>query len=131
MDEELKYEADIKQALSSREPVVIFFYMIGCPHCERMKSVWDSLKTKHSDTKLVKVESQNVPKLLEGKISGFPHFMKIEDGKEKVSIGGEMSEGELEKKLFGGSRLGGRRRRGTRRFGRRARKMHRTFRNHI
>lgn len=126
MGDELKYEADIKKALSSKEPVVIFFYMIGCPHCEKMKGPWENLKAKHSDTKLVKVESQNVPKSLESKIGGFPHFMKIEDGKEKVSVGGSMSEGELESKLFGGLR-GGR----SRRLRRRTRKLKRTLRRHV
>jgi len=126
MDDELKYEADIKKALSSKEPVVIFFYMIGCPHCEAMKGSWENLKAKHSDTKLVKVESQNVPKSLESKIGGFPHFMKIEDGKEKVSVGGSMPEDALEKKLFGGLR-GGR----SRRLRRRTRKVKRTLRRHV
>ena len=126
MGDELKYETDIKKALSSKEPVVIFFYMIGCPHCEKMKGPWENLKAKHSDTKLVKIESQNVPKSLESKIGGFPHFMKIEDGKEKVSVGGSMPEGELESKLFGGLR-GGR----SRRLRRRTRKLKRTLRRHV
>jgi thiol-disulfide isomerase/thioredoxin len=126
MDGELKYEADIKKALSSKEPTVIFFYMIGCPHCEKMKTPWENLKEKHSDTKLVKVESQNVPDSLKGKINGFPHFMRIEGGKEKVSVGGSMTEAELEGKLFGGLR-GGR----SRRLRRRTRKVKRTLRRHI
>lgn len=123
--DELKYDADIKKTLSSKEPVVIFFYMIGCPHCEKMNGPWKNLKAKHSDTKLVKVESQNVPKSLEGKINGFPHFMRIENGKEKVSFGGSMSEDALEQKLFG--LRGGR----SRRLRRRTRKVKRTLRRHI
>lgn len=126
MDDELKYEADVKKALSSKEPTVIFFYMIGCPYCDKMKSPWESLKAKHSDTKLVKVESQNVPKSLEGEINGFPHFMKIKDGKKVVSVDGSMTEEALEKKLFGGLR-GGR----SRRLRRRTRKVKRTLRRHV
>lgn len=126
MDDELKYEADIKKALSSKEPVVIFFYMIGCPHCEKMKGPWENLKAKHSDTKLVKVESQNVPDSVKGDIKGFPHFMKIENGKKKVSVGGSMTEGELESNLFGALR-GGR----SRRLRRRTRKVKRTLRRHV
>lgn len=122
--DELKYDADIKKALSSKEPVVIFFYMIGCPYCENMNGPWESLKAKHSDTKFVRIESQNVPKSL--KIGGFPHFMKIQDGKEPVSVGGSTTEEALEKALFGGLR-GGR----SRRLRRRARKMKRTLRRHV
>lgn len=125
MGDELKYEADIKKALTSKEPVVIFFYMIGCPHCEAMKDPWENLKAKHSDTKLVRVESQNVPKSLEGEINGFPHFMKIKHGKKVVSVGGSMPEDALETKLFG--LRGGR----SRRLRRRTRKVKRTFRRHI
>lgn len=126
MGDELENDAAVKEALSSKEPVVIFFYMIGCPHCEAMKGSWENLKAKHSDTKLVKVESQNVPKSLEGEINGFPHFMKIKDGKKVVSVGGSMSEGALEQKLFGGLR-GGR----SRRLRRRTRKVKRTLRRHV
>lgn len=122
MTDELKYEADIKKALSSKEPVVIFFYMIGCPYCEKMNGPWESLKAKHSDTKFVRIESQNVPKSL--KIGGFPHFMRIENGKEK-SVKGSTTEEALEKALFG--LRGGR----SRRLRRRTRKVKRTLRRHV
>ncbi len=125
MGDELENDAAVKEALSSKEPVVIFFYMIGCPYCDKMKGPWESLKAKHSDTKLVKVESQNVPKSLEGEINGFPHFMKIKDGKKVVSVGGSMSEQALEKELFG--LRGGR----SRRLRRRTRKVKRTLRRHV
>lgn len=123
--DELKYDADIKKALSSKEPVVIFFYMIGCPYCDKMKEPWENLKAKHSDTSFARIESQNVPDSLTGKINGFPHFMRIEDGKEKVSVGGKMDVGTLEKKLFG--LRGGR----SRRLRRRTRKAKRTLRRNI
>jgi thiol-disulfide isomerase/thioredoxin len=125
MGDELENDAAVKEALSSKEPVVIFFYMIGCPYCDKMKGPWENLKAKHSDTKLVKVESQNVPKSLEGEINGFPHFMKIKDGKKVVSVGGSMSEQALEKELFG--LRGGR----SRRLRRRTRKVKRTLRRHV
>jgi hypothetical protein len=123
--DELKYDADIKKALSSKEPVVIFFYMIGCPYCEKMNGPWESLKAKHSDTKFVRIESQNVPDSVKRDMDGFPHFMKIQDGKKKVSEGGSMSEEALEQKLFG--LRGGR----SRRLRRRTRKVKRTLRRHV
>jgi thiol-disulfide isomerase/thioredoxin len=105
---ELTDKDDVRKTMKSTEPVAIFFYMDGCPHCDRMKKPWSDLESKHKDVKLVKVESKNVPE--ESGISGFPHFELVKDGKKVKSVDGEMDGGELEKQLFGG-KSGGRRRR--------------------
>lgn len=115
--------SDVRPLLKSTEPIAIFFYMDGCPHCEAMVQPWDEL-AKEQPIKLYKVESANVPEELG--ITGFPHFIKIEKGKQKKSVGGEMSKEDLKRKLFtsGGRRLRSRRLRGGRR------KTHRTLRRH-
>ena len=34
----------LKQKIKSGKPVAIFFYMDGCPHCDKMKKPWDDLE---------------------------------------------------------------------------------------
>ena len=105
---ELEDSREIEEVLRSQEPVAIFFYMNGCHHCEAMKKPWSNLAKKHSGIKFVKIEQTNTPDHLG--IKGFPHFVTVEGGKQKKSVGGEMSEEDLEKKLFGSNGLlGGKR----------------------
>lgn len=119
---ELEGSREIEEVLHSQEPVAIFFYMNGCPHCENMQSPWKNLSKKHPEIKFVKIEQTNTPSHLG--ITGFPQFITIEKGKQKKSVGGEMSEGDLERKLFGGLRGGRSRRLRARRLRRRTRKTH-------
>ena len=62
----------LKDEIKSGKPVAIFFYMIGCPHCDDMKSKWDDLEKEVGGTTFCKIESAKVPK--EMGITGFPHF---------------------------------------------------------
>jgi len=52
-------------------------------------------------------------------ITGFPQFVKVQDGKQVRSFGGEMPKSELKAKLLGGGRRKRTRRNHTRRFVRR------------
>lgn len=116
---EIEDSGEIEKLLNSQEPVAIFFYMNGCPHCENMQGPWKNLAKKHSGIKFVKIEQTNTPDHLG--ITGFPQFITVEKGKQKKSVGGEMLEKDLEKKLFGSNGLlGGKR---TRRL--RARRLRR------
>lgn len=112
---------ELQNILDSKEPVVIFFYMQSCPHCQVMHEPWDELEKEEPNTKFVKVESAEIPQELG--ISGFPHFENREDKKVKKVVKGEMSKQELKKKLFarGGKRRTRRRR--ARRLTRRGRKV--------
>lgn len=99
--------------------VIIYFFMIGCPHCEATKPIWDEFKTKDPQYKYVEIESQDVPdeKKSELGIQGFPHFLLIDSKRKRKSVSGSKSSvKELQDafKLFGGRR--------TRRFRRRVRK---------
>lgn len=109
----------LKDEIKSGKPVAIFFYMIGCPHCDDMKGKWDDLEKEVGGTTFCKIESAKVPK--EMGITGFPHFEV--HGKSKKVVEGSTTKEELKKKLFGS---GGRRRvvtrRRTRRLTRRVRK---------
>ena len=94
----------VNEMMKSGKPVAIFFYMTGCPHCERMEPIWNELENEVKDHEFAKVESAHVPPELG--ITGFPKFKK-----GGVTADGEMSKEDLKKKLFGKSRSGGRRRR--------------------
>ena len=128
---EVTDDKEIKDLLNSKEPVAIFFYAAWCGHCKAMQEPWKNLNKQKEGIKFVKMESENIPSDLG--ISGYPHFVFVKDGSVAKTTGGEMSENELNTKLFGGTLSGGRRRRGsTRRNRRRVRKVpHRTLRNHM
>jgi thiol-disulfide isomerase/thioredoxin len=112
----------LKKEIKSGKPIAIFFYMNGCPHCDKMKKPWDDLEKEVPHTDFCKIESAKVPS--EMGITGFPHFEVHTKSKKKKVVDGSSSKEELKKKLFG---TGGRRRtrRGTLRFTRRVRKSKR------
>jgi thiol-disulfide isomerase/thioredoxin len=94
----------LKKEIKSGKPVAIFFYMDGCPHCDKMKKPWDDLEKEVPHTDFCKIESSRVPS--EMGITGFPHFEVHGKSKKKI-VDGSSSKAELKKKLFG---TGGRRR---------------------
>lgn len=98
----------LKKEIKSGKPVAIFFYMDGCPHCDKMKKPWDDLEKEVPHTDFCKIESSRVPS--EMGITGFPHFEV--HGKSKKVVDGSTTKAELKKKLFGegGGRSTGRRR---------------------
>jgi thiol-disulfide isomerase/thioredoxin len=95
----------LKKEIKSGKPVAIFFYMDGCPHCDKMKKPWDDLEKEVPHTDFCKIESSRVPS--EMGITGFPHFEVHSKSKKKKVVDGSSSKEELKKKLFG---TGGRRR---------------------
>jgi len=122
---------DAKKALAQR-PVLVLFYMIGCPHCEANKPAWDDAKKKVSgDVKIVEVDADATPD--DEGVSGFP-TMKYKDasGKE-TEISGQKSSGDEiveelktpKKNSRGGRSLRRTHRRGNRKF------RHRTLRNYV
>ena len=122
---------DAKKALAQR-PVLVLFYMIGCPHCEANKPAWEEAKKKVSDdVKIVEVDAEATPD--DEGVSGFPtmKFKKGED--EENEISGQKKTGDeiLEELQAPKKKSGGRRslrrthRRGNRKF------RHRTLRNYI
>lgn len=85
---------EVKRLLTSGKPIVIFFYMDGCPHCEATMPHWESLTKMNYPYAFVKVESSNTPADLG--ISGFPHFVVHHaDGKEEFAEGSKDSVKQL------------------------------------
>ena len=114
-------------SLLKKRNIIIYFFMIGCPYCEKTTPLWNELKDKHKEIEFVEVESQNITpeKKEELEIEGYPQFLKInKDGKKKKVKGSKDTLQQLEKELELGTCFGGRRRR-SRRFRNRIRKTRR------
>ena len=134
---EIADKEEVRNLLKGKMPIVIFFYMNGCHHCEKTKEPWNKLSSMGLPYKFIKVESANVPEELG--IGGFPHFMaRDSDGKETTADGAKESPEEIESSLkLRKGKSGGRRkkrstRHGARRLSRRIRKRaYRTRRRHV
>lgn len=111
----------------SKRTSVVYFYMIGCHHCEAMRPAWEDAKKKlkKGGVEVQEKESRQVGPT-DG-VSGFPTVVKYEGGQEVKRIEGERDKGdEIVSEL--GLRRGGARRRRTHRGKRKTR--HRTLRNY-
>jgi len=121
---ELKSSDDQELVRKLLKPVgskVIYFYMEGCPYCEKTNPQWDYIKNKKYPYKFYKIETEAIPSELKHQIRGFPQFHIIENNKTKIIQGSKDSKEELEKSL----RL---RRVKTSRGGLRSRRLKRTIR---
>ena len=109
----------------SKRTAVVYFYMIGCPHCEAMKPAWEDAKKKMKGVDVKEKEARDVGP--EDGVQSFPTIVVMKKGKEVKRIEGKRSTGgEIiqELKLRGG-------RSHRRRTHRRQRKLaHRTLRNY-
>lgn len=85
-----------------QNPHVVFFYMIGCPHCERARPMWDQVKKDvPNGEKVLEIESANVPLELRSRVQGFPRFERTDvNGILIVEVeGAPMSADDLRSKL--------------------------------
>ena len=108
-----------------KQPVLVLFYMDGCPHCEANKPAWEQAKKK-AGVRTVEIESSATPE--SSGVTGFPTMTY--KGKE---ISGQKESGDeilnelgvpVKRRRLGGTRrvlnaLGGRKLR------------HRTLRSYI
>ena len=123
---------DAKKALQNR-PVLVLFYMVGCPHCEANKPAWDDAKTKvPAEVEVLEIEADATP---DGEgVSGFPTMMYKDKSGKTTKTSGEKASGddiltELKVPKKGGSRRSRSLRRTHRRRNRKLR--HRTLRNYV
>lgn len=121
---------DAERVLQKR-PLLVLFFMNGCPHCESNKPAWDDAKKKvKGGATVAEVEAEATPD--SAGVSGFPTMKYIDSsGKETVTTGEKQSGDEILKSLGAPtSTSGGAHRRSTHR--RRTRKLrHRTLRNYV
>lgn len=122
-----------KEALREKRPVLVLFYMVGCPHCEANEKAWEEAKEKApAGTKIVEVDAEATPE--EEEVEGFPTMkMKKEDGTETKTSGEKSSGEEILKELEVPVKKGGSRRRRARRTHRRrkGKLLRRSLRHHV
>lgn len=120
-----------KQKLKER-PLLVLFYMDGCPHCEHNQKAWKEAKAKYGGA-TAEIESAEVPPSTG--VTSFPTMKYISEGGQEQSITGARQSGDqiLQELKVPTTSTGGRRKRTFRRaHSRRNRKLrHRTLRNHV
>lgn len=75
----------------SRRTAVVYFYMIGCPHCEAMRPAWDHAKKKMKSVDVKEKESRDVG--MEDGVQSFPTIVLYKNGKEIKRIEGSREKG--------------------------------------
>jgi hypothetical protein len=118
--------------LLKKQPLLVLFFMDGCPHCEANKPAWEEAK-KNSKVPTAEIEASATP---EEEATGFP-TMKYKSSKGTKEISGQKSSGdeilnelEVPKKSSGGGRRRFRSRRDINRL-RGGKTHHRTLRSYI
>jgi thiol-disulfide isomerase/thioredoxin len=75
-------------------PLLVFFYMEGCSHCEVTRPHWNEMKKKYPSIRAIEVESANVSS--DEHVNGFPTIkFKPAKGKERVTSGEKHSSAEI------------------------------------
>lgn len=98
MVKELHDEEEVRELMSGKTPIVVFFYMTGCPHCDRTMGPWKEIAKRNLPYSFAQVESEHVP--AEMGVSGFPHFIaRHKGGAETTSDGAKESADDIMKSL--------------------------------
>lgn len=70
----------------SRRIAVVYFYMIGCPHCEHMRPAWNDAKKQLKNVRVEEKESREVGP--DDGVSSFPTIVVRKDGKDVKRLEG-------------------------------------------
>jgi hypothetical protein len=122
---------EAKKLLKTR-PLLVLFFMDGCPHCEANKPAWEEAKKK-ADVPTAEIEASATP---EEEATGFPTMKYKSDSGTKETSGQKESGDEIldelkvPKKSSGGRRRRLRSLRRVNRLGGR-KTRHRTLRSYI
>lgn len=120
----------MKKDKKNKKLVIVYYYMIGCPHCEANQKAWDETEklAKEKDIKTVKIESQD-PQCDE---TSFPTVVLKKNGQKTNRVEGTRQSGKEIMKGLGLQSIGGRRRSTKRgRNVSRKRLFNRTLRNYV
>jgi len=122
-----KTSQEAEKVLQQR-PLVVLFYMDGCPHCEANQSAWNDFKSS-CKLPMAEIESNETPS--SSGVSGFPTMVYYKkDGTEKT-IEGKRSSGKEIAEDLDIPKSGGRRSTRRRRNRRVRHLRHRTSRNYV
>jgi hypothetical protein len=117
------------EELLQTKPLVVLFYMEGCPHCAANKPAWDDFK-KSCKLPMAEIESNETPS--SSGVTGFPTMIYIKKDGSKKTIEGKRGSGKEIAEELDIPSSGGRRRPTRRRRHRSIRKLrHRTLRNYV
>ena len=115
-----------------KRPLLVLFFMNGCPHCAANEKAWKEAKKKMGGN-VAEIEADATPD--SAGVTGFPTMKYItEGGEERVITGARQSGGQILQELGVPTKKGGSRRRVSLRRLRRTRNRklrHRTLRNNI
>jgi hypothetical protein len=118
--------------LLKTQPLLVLFFMDGCPHCDANKPAWEEAKKK-AGVPTAEIEASATP---DEEASGFP-TMKYKSKESTKEISGQKGSGDeilnelkVPKKSAGGRRRRLRTGRGVNRLGG-GKRSHRTLRSYI
>lgn len=84
--------------LMKKGPIIIFFFMDGCSHCEATRPAWKELSQSGLPFQFAEVESAAVSPDIG--IQGFPHFHLVDSvGRVKTVDGEKTTKDELANSL--------------------------------
>ena len=106
-------------------PTIVFFYMIGCPHCEVTRPAWENAKKKMKGANIEERESKDVTS--GDNVTSFPTIVMKQDGKEVKRVDGSRTDGNAIVSELG---MNGRSSGGRRTYRRSRKFRHRTLRNY-
>jgi thiol-disulfide isomerase/thioredoxin len=75
----------------SGRTAVVFFYMIGCPHCEAMRPAWNNAKKNMKTIHVTEKEARDVD--MNDGVQSFPTLIVYKNGKEVKRIEGSREKG--------------------------------------
>lgn len=74
-----------KTEMFANKKKIVFFYLPGCGHCDKMKPVWNKLKSQYMSNSLVSlvdIDSSNSQEAEKYKIKAFPTIVYMD--KQKI-----------------------------------------------
>lgn len=91
----------ISASKTMTKPTIIKAFATWCPHCTKMKPIFEALEKKHGSTiDFVEFDTDASPDLVaQFEVSSLPTFIFIKDGKEINRIEGELPQDELEEDI--------------------------------
>lgn len=86
--------------LKGERPVLIEFFAVWCPHCQRMRPILDDLEKSHREELRIErydIDAPQNAELLEHyKVQSVPTFLLFRDGDQVWRQSGEMTSEQLE-----------------------------------